>query len=269
MNELSEAIRNGFWDKSFRFEGLPGSSPALMSLAIAVYLGFVWMSKTQVLRFPKKLFGLTTFMFVHNMFLAGASATLLTLLLGELSEQFHAAESWGDFICDPGYNYAVGRMTYICYLNYLLKYYELLDTVILALKGRPLIFLHYFHHPATLILCYVQLQSRTGLQWIPIMLNLLVHSFMYVYYALATLHLPCPWKQSVTVLQIVQFVLDLVACYVGYFSRVVAEFVNPKWGVWCSGDHPAGIFGVGLLTSYLVLFIHFYRKTYKTKKKSS
>lgn len=34
----------------------------------------------------------------------------------------------------------------------------------------------------------------------------------------------------------------------------------------CSGSEPAAFFGAGLLTSYLLLFIDFYLRTYKSPK---
>lgn len=39
-----------------------------------------------------------------------------------------------------------GPLFYVYYIYYISKFYELLDTVILALKKKNIMFLHWYHH---------------------------------------------------------------------------------------------------------------------------
>ena len=83
---------------------------------------------------------------------------------------------------------------------------------------------------------------------------------MYFYYAMATLRVKMPWKRIVTVMQITQFILDLIGCYSAW---MLYNFYGR-----CSGHNRSAIVGCGILTSYLFLFIDFYDETYNKKKKA-
>jgi fatty acid elongase 3 len=72
------------------------------------------------------------------------------------------------------------RLLWFFYVNYLFKFYELLDTVFLALKKKPLKFLHVYHHCATLILCFTQLEGRTAMVRFLILRSRSVNSFLRV-----------------------------------------------------------------------------------------
>ena len=131
--------------------------------------------------------------------------------------------------CDPSpHRLRTGLLVFLYYLNYLTKYLELSDTVLLCLRGKPLPFLHVYHHAATLVLTWTQLVAKSGVQWIPIVLNLMVHVPMYYYYAVsrpaaspsrlltsgaqvATLGFSPWWKKYLTSAQIVQFCIDVPA----------------------------------------------------------
>jgi fatty acid elongase 3 len=194
---------------------------------------------------------------VHNLFLSVMSAIVAFLIILELIHFRQSGYDYFRIFCLFNYHEQVGRLTLLYYINYLLKYYEFVDTIFLALKHKPIGFLHAYHHPATLVLTWGQIVDASGAQWFVILLNLFVHTVMYFYYGMAALKINIPWKRVVTVMQILQFVADLFACYYG-------------WGLMrlrqqCFGTHRAGIVGLFILTSYLYLFIDFYDATYHQK----
>ncbi|KAG0254669.1 hypothetical protein DFQ27_006719 [Actinomortierella ambigua] len=212
-------------------------------------------------------FKLKNLFIIHNFLLTTASAALLALFI----------ENLVPILARHGLFYAIcnqsawtQRLELLYYLNYLVKYWELADTVFLVLKKKPLEFLHYFHHSMTMILCYVQLGGQTSVSWVPIVLNLTVHVFMYYYYMRSAAGVRIWWKQYLTTMQIIQFVLDLGFIYFCAYTYFASAYMPelPNLGK-CSGTEGAAAFGCGLLTSYLLLFINFYRITYKSKSKGA
>merc|ERR1719277_739072 len=199
---------------------------------------------------------------VHNIFLSVVSLFLATYMIVTLLtiKQQNNYQFFPTIFCALNHFEQVGRLQFIYYVNYLLKYYELLDTIFLALKHKNIGFLHGYHHPATLVLTWGQMVDSTGVQWVVILLNLFVHTVMYFYYAMAALKIKMPWKRIVTIMQIVQFILDLIACYLAW---AMINFYQR-----CFGTNRAGIVGCFILTSYLYLFVDFYDMTYNKKKKS-
>eukprot|EP00499_Haloplacidia_sp_CaronLabIsolate_P003258 CAMPEP_0196772960 /NCGR_PEP_ID=MMETSP1104-20130614/2512_1 /TAXON_ID=33652 /ORGANISM="Cafeteria sp., Strain Caron Lab Isolate" /LENGTH=225 /DNA_ID=CAMNT_0042143103 /DNA_START=1 /DNA_END=674 /DNA_ORIENTATION=- len=138
-------------------------------------------------------------------------------------------------------------LQFLYWINYLVKMWEFLDTIFLVVRKKRVIFLHSYHHAATFLLTYVQQINFSTVQWIPILLNLIVHVVMYWYYYLQACGVKrIWWKRYVTVLQIVQFVLDLVACVYAYSSILFT---------YCHGTHFGAISGISILASYLVLFL--------------
>jgi hypothetical protein len=167
-------------------------------------------------------------------------------------------------------------------MNYLTKYLELLDTVFLVLKKKPLTFLHTYHHGATAVLCYTELMGKTSVSWVPITLNLGVHVVMYWYYFQSARGVRIWWKQYITIFQIAQFVIDIGmmmiclqriyarAYFPGFIYFASYTYFTSTYFPWapnmgsCQGEEYAAFFGVAIISSYLVLFSSFYSKTYKT-----
>uniref|UniRef100_A0A7E4ZZC9 Elongation of very long chain fatty acids protein n=1 Tax=Panagrellus redivivus TaxID=6233 RepID=A0A7E4ZZC9_PANRE len=89
------------------------------------------------------------------------------------------------------------------------KVAELGDTIFIVLRKRPLMFLHWYHHVATLNYGMLTYADGTAYNTWIIWLNFSVHAIMYSYYFLAAckIRVPAAVAQSITFLQISQFII--------------------------------------------------------------
>ncbi|KAI9492415.1 GNS1/SUR4 family-domain-containing protein [Zychaea mexicana] len=201
---------------------------------------------------------------LHNLLLTLVSGALLALMVEQL---FPVVYNHGLLYAVCNQDAWTQQLELLYYLNYLVKYWELFDTVFLVVKKKKLEFLHYYHHSLTMVLCYSQLVGRTSVSWVPITLNLTVHVLMYYYYFRTAAGAKIWWKRYLTTMQITQFIIDLFAvyfCTYTYFAYTYWPHL-PNMGS-CSGTETSALFGCALLSSYLLLFINFYRLTYQAKK---
>lgn len=249
---------------SFQFKNAPLSSWYAPVLAVCAYLIMIRLCKW-IAKSLKSPLNLNPFAAVHSGFLCLASGWLLYKMVRELVKNYYSSGSFYTVLVDPNFEWQTGRLAFYFYINYLFKYYELIDTALLALKGKSIIFLHWYHHAATLVLTYVFLSSYAGLQWVIIVMNLIVHVAMYAYYSLSALRVRCWWKRYITVLQIAQFVVDFVMVWGVIALKATQDFTDFKWLPQPSGTYKVGFFGGLVLSSYLVLFMIFYSDSY-TKK---
>jgi len=227
---------------------------------VIILLLHIFMRRREAIRSTP----LTVFIFVHNTLLSVSSAVWFVLMANEVYEDWQQHHSFEALYCDskrlsnlnkPGF------VQFLYYGFYLSKYYELIDTVVLLLKRRPIIFLHVYHHFITVILAWISTIYVLP-QWTTVLANLTVHTFMYYYYAMAAIGRSVSWKKHMTTLQILQFVVDL-----GFGLTAFGWSYYNNW--CCIGDPRAWIFGQGILLSFLILFIQFFLTTYLSEKPHS
>ncbi|KAG9308645.1 GNS1/SUR4 membrane protein [Chiua virens] len=244
---------------------IPGKTPfstwpVVISMTVT-YLVVVF--GTREMMKDKAPLKLVTLFRAHNLFLSVGSLILMVLLGEEVFSNWLKPEigTYGTLCADEAYT---KRLESYMLINYYFKYYELIDTVFLTLKKKPLSFLHVYHHAATAILAFVQLNARATSCWVAAFLNLGVHVLMYYYYYAAAGGARLWWKRYLTTIQITQFMIILAACaFAGYQYAAYNWFPSylPHMG-GCSGTPTAGIVGGGIIFSYLLLFLDFFYKTY-------
>jgi elongation of very long chain fatty acids protein 6 len=170
------------------------------------------------------------------------------------------AHGWRFTLCaDPTWytNGIPGLLTYIFMWS---KFFELIDTVFLVLRKREVIFLHWYHHITVLLFCWMSFPAGLGFGFWFCTMNYYVHAIMYSYYFFMgfdlTRPLVRPFAQFITSLQIVQML--------GGLAIILAASNEPEP---CHRNEDVKLYGLIMYGSYLVLFCHFFYRTYIAKAK--
>ncbi len=176
-----------------------------------------------------------------------------------------------------------GPLAYFMWHYAISKYYELLDTVLMVLKRKPLTVLHVWHHASIGPLSLSWLVGDWPLSWIGAFLNTVIHVFMYYYYFASSLYGFNPWwKKNITQAQVAQFFTVLVLIFTFTFISASGSFAGLGWtavaGVplpsilhtpKCAGDPNVVLISQAVNITFLVLFINFFIQTYSSSSSKS
>lgn len=198
---------------------------------------------------------------VHNYILSTGSAIMLVGATWCLVEDWMASD-FLEIYC----NQLKGEIYFWSYLFYASKYYELLDTLFLMLRGTNLQFLHVVHHCIVPFLFWIYLFVEFTGQWVQVTLNLAVHVIMYYYFAFVTLYPELRttiwWRKYITQMQILQFFLDMGVTVPWWFipkCRYRVDTIPNAWNYMYFG------YGTGILFSILFGKIYFATKAAEAK----
>ncbi|KAI6184365.1 Elongation of very long chain fatty acids protein [Aphelenchoides bicaudatus] len=136
------------------------------------------------------------------------------------------------------------------------KMAELGDTIFIVLRKRPLIFLHWYHHVATLNYGIWSYNEKTAYNTWIVWLNFSVHAFMYTYYFLSACSIRSPaWvSRLITTSQITQFLITLVILFHAGYLKLVGYNVDTTWPVY--------LYCLAMELSYVALFGNFFYQSY-------
>jgi len=213
----------------------------------------------------KKPFGLRNALAAWNLFLSlfsfmGMFRTVPHLLHMVTSKPFV------ETICNPSeVNYGEGATGFWVMLFIFSKIPELIDTVFIVLRKKPLIFLHWYHHITVLAFCWhsYATESSTGIYFVA--MNYTVHAIMYGYYFLMAMNMKPKWlpPMAITMMQISQMFIGVSVC--------IASYLYKKSGIECSVKDENIIAGALMYGSYFYLFAEFAVKRFilAPKKKAA
>lgn len=163
------------------------------------------------------------------------------------------------------------------------KFLEWIDTAINMSMGRSVILLHFWHH-ATIVTSFSTGAYSSACITL-VLINSMIHVVMYLYYALSVSATLRPYlnmfKIFITITQIIQFLVGIGVGFVHLFPSYhelgnifynrgpeLANNVMVPWGYnYIVGDTMTyHIITELFVISYLVLFVQFFYKTYRTPK---
>ena len=166
--------------------------------------------------------------------------------------------SYEHTVCDAATKeWGLGGTGFAVMMFILSKFPELIDTVFIVLKKKPLIFLHWYHHVTVLLYCWNAYVTEAGSGLYFVVMNYTVHAIMYFYYFMMTLRLVPKWFPSwiVTTLQISQMFIGIyVTISAIYYYNYGGQYFKP---FECNNRISNMIAGSVMYMSYAFLFLWF------------
>lgn len=226
---------------------------SLPCVAIVLYLIMVHYLPSVMAK--REAFDLRWALKIWNFLLVVLSVFIFWGMIGPVVS-FLSHRGFYNMICLPNGELYVGLPFFCIWLFALSKFAELIDTLFLILRKRPVNFLHWYHHTTVLAYTYFSMAVLTPPGAIFGVVNAGVHTVMYWYYFLAACGRRPSWGKLVTVIQLSQMVVGITtaSCWTYFYLS----------GDLCPIDHPRAYMfsSLALYGSYFALFLNFYINRY-------
>jgi len=243
-------------------------------VAVVGYMAFCYFG-TMAMK-NQKAFGLTNTLAAWNLFLSLFSAYGMIRMVPSSVYMF-LNMPFENTVCDPAYlRYGMGATGFAIQLFCLSKIPELIDTVFIVLRKKPLIFLHWYHHVTVLLYCWNSYITESAAGHYFASMNYTVHAVMYFYYFMQAIKAVPKWFPSwiITLMQISQMIIGTTIVGMSmYYYKYGGVHYKPGE---CHNE-PSNLMAGGIMYgSYLYLFVEFAVKRFifgiveeKPKKKST
>ena len=131
---------------------------------------------------------------------------------------------------------------------------ELLDTFFIILRSKPLVALQWYHHFATLLICYNISHLACDEFTVFFFMNYFVHFFMYSYFGLYTVYSKSLkiFGTFVNIIQTLQMILAICLAIYLYNSN---ESLKCNYIIKIDEINYLYTFGMCMYLSYFILFV--------------
>uniref|UniRef100_A0A0K0G462 Elongation of very long chain fatty acids protein n=1 Tax=Strongyloides venezuelensis TaxID=75913 RepID=A0A0K0G462_STRVS len=167
--------------------------------------------------------------------------------------KFGIRKSW----CVLGNYYDSENTGYYVWLFAVSKLFELIDTIFIVLRKKPLRFIHWYHHIVTLTFTFfIYIEMPAFSRW-GFLLNSFVHSIMYFYYFVKCLTIRIPKFISIIITssQIAQFAI-------GFCGLINVAYIHHYTNMFCHTTTSILSLTLFMDFTYLLLFVNFFIQTY-------
>jgi len=240
-------------------------SPVIV--ATALYLGFVHVLAPMYAKScrplsPRAAHILNEVLKAWNLSLAFLSLCMfLGMMIPLVSKGFRFGLQ--DHICDPYRRRWSGSEWFWVAIFGFSKFFELLDTLFLVVRNRPITFLHWYHHASVLLYTWYAIQWKNSLGYVFAPVNAFVHGIMYWYYYRRGCGVLVTYDRFVTQIQISQMFVGLVSNALWLFWWITDET--------CTAEQPYLSVAMTFVMygSYAYLFLTMYLERYNQTKKTT